>query len=278
MIEDPRLVRIGNYEDGVTGRHDGSKVLAPFLDALGRRDSPPRAAVLLHDASSTNKIAQTLLEIVRGGIERLPIAMTVFYAAAVTLDATFVNALPFGVEALQRGESDFARVLREGAFDYAILFESSGMYRGEDLVAVSSHLARGRLDAVWGSRRLSMRDIQESYRLRYRRSPLAGLISYVGSHVLSLMYLLLFGRYVADTLSGVRAVRTADAISPGVDLTDKNANHQLLTALLRRKAELLEIPVQFLPLSPERVKRTSTADGLQALLTIVKRRFSLPAA
>ena len=35
-IEDPRLVRIGDYEDGVTGRHDAARILEPFLDALAR--------------------------------------------------------------------------------------------------------------------------------------------------------------------------------------------------------------------------------------------------
>ena len=33
-LEDPRLVRIGHYEDGVSGRHDASKVLTPFLEAF----------------------------------------------------------------------------------------------------------------------------------------------------------------------------------------------------------------------------------------------------
>ncbi len=64
------------------------------------------------------------------------------------------------------------------------------MYRGEDLVGLASHLAVGRLDAVWGSRRLSVRDIHESYRLRYKSNMLLGAVSYIGSHVLSLAYLL----------------------------------------------------------------------------------------
>jgi hypothetical protein len=74
----------------------------------------------------------------------------------------------------------------------------------------------------------------------------------------------------------VRAVRAGDAFAPAIDLTDKNANHLLLSGLLRRKAELLEIPVQFFPISPERVKRTSPLEGLQALATIVWRRFAAP--
>jgi 2-phospho-L-lactate transferase/gluconeogenesis factor (CofD/UPF0052 family) len=275
-VEDPRLVRIGNYEDGVSGRHDASRVLTPFLEAMARHREPLRAAVLLHDSGSSNKIAQTLIEMVRGGVDRLPLLLAVFYAGSSVLDASFVQSLPFAVTLLEHGEPEFHDVLRQQLFDYAILFESSGMYRGEDLVALAGHLASGRLDGVWGSRRLSVRDIDASYRLRYRGSPVIGAISYLGSHVLSLTYLLLYGRYVADTLTGVRAVRAADAAALEVDLTHKDANHHLLTALLGRKADILEIPVQFLSLSPERVKRTSPMDGLWALGTIIKRRLTRP--
>jgi hypothetical protein len=134
----------------------------------------------------------------------------------------------------------------------------------------------GRFDAVWGSRRLSVRDIQESYRLRYRKNLLLGAVSYVGSHALSLAYLFLYGRYISDTLSAVRAIRAADAFDPRIDLTDKQANHLLLSELLRRKAEILELPVQFFPLSPEKVKRTSPLEGVHALGTIVWRRLVSP--
>ncbi len=272
-IEDPRLVRIGNYEEGVTGRHDAARVLAPFIDGLLAREERKRVAVLLHDARSTNKSVQTMLEMVRGGIARVPLDVTVFYSGE-PLDARVTGSLPFAVTRLPAGDESFAAAAKSGGFDYVALFESSGMYRGEDLVGLASHLAVGRFDAVWGSRRLSVRDIQESYRLRYRKNLLLGAISYIGSHALSLAYLLCYGRYISDTLSAVRAVRAADAFDPAIDLTDKRANHLLLSALLRRKAEILEIPVRFFPISPERVKRTSPLEGLEALMTIVWRRFT----
>ncbi len=275
-IEDPRLVRIGNYEDGVTGRHDAARVLGPFLDGIATAERRKRVAVLLHDAGSTNKVVQTLLEMVRGGVDRLPLDLTVFFAGE-PLEATFTANLPFAVTRLPGGDTTFASVARGGGFDYVALFESSGMYRGEDLVALISQLAMGRFDAVWGSRRLSVKDIQESYRLRYRKNVLLGAISYVGSHALSLAYLFLYGRYISDTLSAVRAVRAADAFDPAIDLTDKRANHLLLSELLRRQAEILEIPVQFFPISPERVKRTSPLEGLHVLGTIVWRRLISPA-
>lgn len=274
-IEDPRLVRIGNYEDGVSGRHDAPRVLEPFLDALLAERRTERMAVLLHDAGSMNKVVQTLLEMVRGGIERLPLQVSVFCLIDGSLDPAFAARLPFTVRTVP-GTAAFVDAARAGDFDYVALFESSGMYRGEDLVALASHLTVGRLDAVWGSRRLSVRDIHESYRLRYEKNVVLGAISYAGSHVLSLAYLLLYGRYISDTLSAVRAVRADDALNAGIDLTDKQANQHLLSRLLRRRADVLELPVQFVPLSPEKVKRTSALDGLQALLTIVGQRFSSP--
>jgi 2-phospho-L-lactate transferase/gluconeogenesis factor (CofD/UPF0052 family) len=273
-IEDPRLVRIANYEEGVTGRHDAARVLEPFIEAILGRDRRRRVAVLLHDAGSIDKVIQTMLEMVRGGIERLPLDITVFYGRTEPLDVRLVRSLPFLVRQLPGGDSTFAETARPDGFEYVVLFESSGMYRGEDLVGLASHLVIGRLDAVWGSRRLSIRDIDESYRLRYRKNMVLGLVSHIGSHVLSLAYLVLYRRYISDTLSSVRAVRAADVFDPTIELTHKRANHRLLSNLLRRKAEVLEIPVQFFPISPERVKRTTPFEGFQALATILWRRFA----
>src|SRR5207244_705868 len=51
-LEDPRLVRIANYEDGVSGRHDAAKILGPFIRSLAEKRETQRLAVLLHDAGS----------------------------------------------------------------------------------------------------------------------------------------------------------------------------------------------------------------------------------
>ena len=275
-IEDPRLVRIGNYEDGVTGRHHAARVLEPFIASIASGRERRRVAVLLSDTSSLNKVTQTLLEMVRGGIEHVPLDVTVYYTAAEPLDPRLAVRLPMDLEYLPEGERTFAAVARDRGFDFVLLFESSGMYRGEETVPLLAQLATGRLDAVWGSRRLSVRDIEESYRFRYSASTLGGMVSYLGSYALSLACLMFYGRYVTDTLSGVRAIRAADVFDPRVDLGHKNANHILLSRLLRRKAEILEIPVRFVPLSPERVKRTSPFEGLRALATLVTHRFLPP--
>jgi 2-phospho-L-lactate transferase/gluconeogenesis factor (CofD/UPF0052 family) len=268
LLEDPRLVRIGAYEDGVSGLHDAARVLAPFIDTLLSPRRPTRIAVLLHDAGSLNKTTETMLEMVRGGIQEQPLDVIVFCVGAFAFDPHFTAGLPFDVR-IVANSSAFMDAVRDGGFDYVSLFESSGMYRGEDLVALLAQLSDRRLDAVWGSRRLSVRDINESYRFRYRSNPLLGAVSFAGSHVLSLACLLLYGRYMSDTLSAVWAVRTSDALEIASPLTGRQVNEALLARLLRRRASVLELPVHFTPISPARVRRTSALEGLHALLTLI---------
>jgi len=272
-LQDPRLVRVGQYEEGATGRHDALKVLGPFVQSvLERRRQRRRVAVVLYDAGSPDKLALTLIEMVRGGISELPIDVTVFCETAAPLDAGFVTSLPFPVREVAplsaTADAALRARLQQELFEYVILFESSGMYNGEDIPWLASHLT-GRLDAVWGSRRLSVRDIEESLRVKYRHNAALRSISHVGSHFLSLIYLTIYGRYVSDTLSGARAVRVDDACRASLPLTHKRANQELLSHLLRRKAEMYEVPVFFYSVSPHQVKRTTLVDGLLSIGTIL---------
>lgn len=276
-IEDPRLVRIGNYEDGITGRHNAMKVITPFVESYLNRPRPQRIAVLLLDTSSLNKITQTILEMLRAGLPELPVDATVIFESAEPVADEFIRALPFRVHNafLPGGSKEGAmlRFVRSQEFDYVVLFESSGMYKGEDAVNLISHLTLGKLDAAWGSRRLSVRDIKQSYQMRYRHKAILGAISYVGSHLLSLTYLLLYGRYISDTLSAARAVRAAVLERTELDPGDPSFNQKVLSLLLRDHSELLEVPVQFFPLAPEKVRRTSVGQGWQSLRTILWWRF-----
>ena len=280
-LHDSRLVRIGRYEHSGSGRHDAAKVLRPYVEnLLARRRERRRLAVLLYEGNSPDTVAETLLEMVRGGLADQGFETTVFCETAQTLDRAFLARLPFAVREVGQlhvaaEDERLRRVLVDEGFEYVVLFESSGMYNGEDIPWLAAHLT-GRLDAVWGSRRLSVRDIEESYRLIYRKNAVLGAISRSGSHVLSLGYLLMYGRYVSDTLSGARAVKVSDLRALPVPLTHKHANQYLLSDLLRRKAEMFELPVHFYPQSPHKVRRTTMIEGLQAVAAIVWRRLIGP--
>ena len=216
-----------------------------------------------------------MLELVRGGLPSLPLSVSVFLLGTHDFDPTFLDALPFPVRRVGNGgdtihsRAAFLAAVRSEGFDYVALFESSGMYKGEDLVGLLSQALPGSLAAVWGSRRLSVRDIEASLRMRYRKNRLMGAISALGSHALSLLFLLLYGCYVSDTLSGARVVRSRYLLEAGFGPTPERTNQRLLSTILRQEADILETPVQFLPLSPARVRRTTVASGLRSLLSIL---------
>ncbi len=272
-LEDPRLLRVANYEDGSSGRHDAQKVLGPFIDSLVARPSRQRLVVWLVATASADKVCQTLLEAVRAGLDRLEPDITVLYHSAESLDADFGARLPCPVinvaTAGEPADVSFRRATKSIDADYVLLCDSSGMYRGEDLVNIALLLTNRRLDAVWGSRRLSVKDIGASYRERYRNHKVLGQVSYLGSHLFSLAYLFRFGRYVSDTLSGIRAVRTPFVLEAGGDPADPGFNHRLLMRLLGAKADLIETPVQFFPISTEIERRTSVGEGLRWLVRLV---------
>jgi len=274
-IEDPRLVRIANFEDGGSGRHNAQKVLMPFIESFVAREQRTSVAVLLQDTRSLDKVAQSILEAARAGLAELRADVTFCYCTDRALDKQLAEALPFRLCYVEPGAGDegLRKAVLDAGTDYVILFESSGMYRGEDIDSLVSLLSGGRLDAVWGSRRLSVRDIRESYHLRYQRSPVLGAVSYLGSYLLSLTFLFLYGRYISDSLSGVRAVRSAYLRDPSVRLDDKRLNYNLLSRMLRDQAELFETPVRFFSLAPDKANRTTVGDGLRCMLEIFKWRL-----
>ena len=277
-LEDPRLVRIGHYEDGVSGRHDASKVLTPFLESFVTQRRRQRMAVWLYDAVSLNKLSQSVLEMLRAGIQDLAVDVTVFYTADADLDDAFMQPLPIALQNLRNGSippgKAFVQALAEREFDYAALFESSGMYRGEDLVSVISPLMSGRLDAVWGSRRLSLKDIEASYRLRYNHKALLGSFSYVGSHLLSAAYLTLFGRYISDTLSGVRAVRAGFLTSLPVAAGRQARQSVPVVRASQRKGRRARDAGAVSSALTRRVRRTTLAEGVRSLAVIAWQRMT----
>ncbi|HQR32085.1 MAG TPA: 2-phospho-L-lactate transferase CofD family protein [Blastocatellia bacterium] len=272
-LEDPRLVRIGNYEEGRTGTHDAAKILLPFINGILHHGVRQRVAVWLLETDSLNKITQTMLEALRGGLDSLPLSVSMFYSSSESLDPAFTDLLPFpicNVKAAGTTQTEaFRQAIAGQHFDYVLLFDSSGMYRGEEIVNLAALLTNPRLDAVWGSRRLSVKDIHESYKLRYRNNVVLGAISYIGSHLLSLAYLMRYGRYLSDTLSAARAIRTSYLRDENLDLRDSGFNQKLLCLLLENQAEVIETPIQFFPLSPDQVRRTTVVDGLRSLLTVL---------
>ena len=147
------------------------------------------------------------------------------------------------------------------------------MYNGEDIASLASHLTLGRLDAVWGSRRLSVRDIEESYRLKYQHERAARRDQLRRQPRCSACCI---SRCTAAT-SPTRCRRRA-RFAPRTRSrcrarsTDKLANQHLLSVLLRRRrGDARDAGAVLRDLARARSRRTSIVDGLLARRRRVRR-------
>ena len=277
-IDDPRLLQVRNFESQLSGTHDADKILTPFIEAIESASSALTIATLLLNNVSTEKTVQTVMDMSRSFVaKQLAHEVTVFYAGD-KIDLLHTMVLPFAIRhinATNELEADNA-LLRTSVsenFDYLCLMECSGMYHGSDAMHLMSSLQGKQISSIWGSRRLSVSDVQASYQFRYQKHWLLGFMSRIGSHALSLMYLILYGHFISDTLSGLRLVKTDVFKQLNLSAENESFNQLILCKLLREKGMVFEMPVGFLPISPDKVKRTSVLQGLKNIGVILTQRF-----
>ena len=277
-VDDPRLLQVRNFEDQLSGTHDADKILTPFIEAIEFSNSALTIATLLLNNVSTEKTVQTVMDMSRSYVaKQFAHDVTVFYAGD-KIDLLHSMTFPFAIRHINASseiEADNALLqtsLSEG-FDYLCLMECSGMYHGSDAMQLMSSLQGKQISSIWGSRRLSVSDVQASYQFRYQKHWLLGLMSRMGSHALSLMYLILYGHFISDTLSGLRLVKTDVFKDLNLSAENENFNQLVLCKLLREKGMVFEMPVGFLPISPDKVKRTSVLQGLKNIGVILAQRF-----
>ena len=278
-IDDPRLLQVQNFEDQLSGTHDADKILTPFIQAVESANSPVSVATLLLNNVSTEKTVQTIMDMSRSSIQQSAQQQITVYYAGEKIDVLHSMSLPFEIEHIEAAnESEAnAKLLQIGLsseFDYVCLLECSGMYHGSDAMHMISSLYGRKIDAIWGSRRLSVADVEASYQFRYRKNWLLGSVSRIGSHALSLMYLIFYGHFISDTLSGLRLVKTDSLKQFDLQIDHASFNQRLLCKLLQGKGAVYEMPVGFLPMSPDKVERTSVLQGLQNILVIIQQRFT----
>ena len=90
---------------------------------------------------------------------------------------------------------------------------------------------------------------------------------------MSLIYLVFYGRYISDVLSGARAVGSDFLLASGVELDDKTLNQSLLATILSGRGEIFETPVRFFSMSPDKASRTTWLEGLRSIGTIIRLRL-----
>ena len=96
----------------------------------------------------------------------------------------------------------------------------------------------------------------------------------MANNLLSIIYYLLFRVWITDTLTEYKRYPTNLIKSFDVKSCGFEADHELTCKLLNVGASIVEVPISYEPRTREDGKKIQFKDGLIALWTIAKYRFS----
>ena len=97
---------------------------------------------------------------------------------------------------------------------------------------------------------------------------------WVAGALLSLWTLLIYGRWVTDTLTGYKLYPAAVVKAMKIRTHGFETDHEITAKLIRQGLRIIEIPIEYYPRSCEDGKKIKPSDGFIAVWTLVRFRFS----
>ncbi len=167
--------------------------------------------------------------------------------------------------AVQRG-------IRESSGEYVLVQDADLEYDPSDYMALIAALTPG-VDSVYGSRTLGQRRAS-GFALFPGRHPEQQFGPWLAGQILTLWTAILYGEWITDTLTAYKLYPTAVIKKMRVRTSGFETDHEITAKLIRGRHRIVEVPIAYHPRGVEAGKKIRPRDGLIALWTLLKFRFS----
>jgi len=180
-----------------------------------------------------------------------------------------------GVKVLSlKGATGRGLAIRKGiesaSGNIAVFFPSDGEYSPTDVISLVNGLVSGGFQAVYGSRLIKCVNLTQRIRDIYRGDWFGYWVSKWGGIALSIAGLVLFNRFISDSLTGLKAFDIHLLRALSLSGRRLELETEILAKLGKQGVFILEVPVDFRPRLKREGKKTTLLDGLFALFTMCK--------
>lgn len=161
-----------------------------------------------------------------------------------------------------RGKGSAVRIgIAEARGRMIVIQDADLEYNPAQIPRLIEAMREGGSDAVYGSRFMG--------RIRGHR-----ILSHdIGNKLLSFIFTLLYGCRITDLETGYKLVKSSMMQSLNLKSDSFDIEVEITAKLAKRRAKIVEIPIEFNARSYQEGKKIQVSDGLQALFRIIYYRF-----
>ena len=170
-------------------------------------------------------------------------------------------------KAVQRG-------ILEATGDYILIQDADLEYEPSDYLPILAALSEKQADVVYGSRTLGQRRNQFGFTLFPGRHPEQDFGPWVAGVLLTLWTGLWYGIWITDTLTAYKLYPATVMKKMKLQTSGFETDHEITAKLARLGQKIVEVPISYYPRSVEEGKKIKPSDGLIAVWTLVRFRFT----
>jgi glycosyltransferase involved in cell wall biosynthesis len=148
--------------------------------------------------------------------------------------------------------------------DFVIIQDADLEYEPQDYVPMLKALVSHTGDVVYGSRYMGRGPLG--------KYPQQSWAAYLGGRSLSLIALVMTGRYLTDTVTALKLFSRSALAGLKLETTGFELDHEITAKMLARGYRIVEVPVRYLPRTREEGKKIGLRDWFIAARTFWKYR------